>query len=1704
MHLMAKCTTGNDSIRQGYLDSARAWSCSNYYNHQSHGQSEIFQSETFKKRKRAEYRNIYSKNISTLEQNIIRVFEESLHSDLYIINGDNVLQTNCCILKTRSPHLYNVLEKYFRYNKNLIKCYLNTPTIFHQLRGFLRLLYCNSDVTTQEQHLIELLIANSEEKKLINGFIKNKKSCSIDDDDDDDNVDVSPNTSEMADSGLETGSGSTHENTESENSATDVEESHVTDYVSTDDDFIRVSLSGDVEKTCNKNAMTTHRHNECSTKHIPINNQEEGTETISSDVCACGASESKQPNQKHCIISNINDKTKTCEIADDDVDDDDVIRYENEVLNDPFYESDSNGNEQSGSFVPTGSFEFIEPGNLSPSNSTRQEFTNQSVDKNACTNLETRSMIVENLRYGLSQSNDLSLKKSSSSINNYYFIDASSLNDETEIAAMNATTDESMSGVSLPTYLENVSYIPTNSIIDSNEQNNSFINRKSSLQSGHEKIAEFERELKLTEYLKPIVEPRKIKRADSMTDEKIIEEKPSFEKESLVVEIKEADSGESNHPSPCIDNNKRVQRENNVECCLDDENSTDNLSNSRRSSLVRQNTFELESGGERLSYLQQEYERRQGNLVFKNSIPQYSGHRVDGDLTYDGTNYSSMPYFPTESRTRSRRDVNSSRYIFTDAIADCSKSLNQNYGNVDDDSNGIYPISKSASDKLLATGSETDDSSITDCNSLPATFDFPCDTGRKSTVKRSKRDELTPIISGGVSTNDYLKSVDSPAVRRKSELTPIVSGDSVSTNTTTVKTRSTRMSSSMNNAWVVDMSDCGRGNSRSNNDSSSSSMSQSYSFSESANKSVNKIKSTDKPSSLGFFVNLNDIHCPKQQTSLHNSNTKNNKSNNNLDKEKNDQDMKQQSCEFFVDISKESMKMKKIPKKTENHNSKSCASGGSVDKKNIFSIFIDLNEQDNEKKSVDGEKSDRLSTHNPDEASRECDSKSSPQESRSIEKKPSVFMFIDSDSPVVRRRTLSASKPIFQRHSWNMDKFPVQNNGHVKETTFRREHKRAHSVSIDPGLQKILQVKTDGSRCSLSQIGRATSLQTSVTTREKEMTSSACTESFDYGIRDTPPNSHVELINDNLRSCVKRHEYNELIHNDNMCSSTEASGDLKVSEDDRSDVWDKTATESTEGHTRKSETFDISSGSASGPSPGSDNQVFELGDYTNEPSTFTDRRQIEHPIPSKIAETHKSLTETIKKIECEFNKQEYNTDENYVDIPSDIPMTQNKSEIKDSKEMASCSGFVRLSDLDKTPAKNETNESEDSGRPRSLSYRMSTSIPEMSWVESKLAVNRTHGPCQVRTLASRKFTSIMSTSLPAKHKSPIEEFANECEGEGIISESDLSSMQSSMGRSGADVSTEETETSSFANGKPYNRLGEDLLRMFLEEINPDVTIEINGRRIRAHKCILSSRCQYFAAILSGGWIESAGNVISLQGYSYSAVHFALCHIYSGENNIPESISIVELATLADMLCLEGLKEVIGYTIKVKYCHLFHKPCQICAVGVLECMPLAAAYGLDEVYRKSLRWITRHFVRIWPCKAFATLPRELMDKCYHQHIVHMSADNVLQTIMDCDKLLATLPNARWAEPVFKLVSNLLETALKFLSDNFSSVLSNDSFQALGGDLTWNISRLEDNVLASADRLPPDQACKSYSKLYKMHMWRNVWLKKHRERHALQLG
>lgn len=51
---------------------------------------------------------------------------------------------------------------------------------------------------------------------------------------------------------------------------------------------------------------------------------------------------------------------------------------------------------------------------------------------------------------------------------------------------------------------------------------------------------------------------------------------------------------------------------------------------------------------------------------------------------------------------------------------------------------------------------------------------------------------------------------------------------------------------------------------------------------------------------------------------------------------------------------------------------------------------------------------------------------------------------------------------------------------------------------------------------------------------------------------------------------------------------------------------------------------------------------------------------------------------------------------------------------------------------------------------------------------------------------------------------------------------------------------------------------------------------------------------------------------------------ALKHIYSGTSTVPEGVRVGELAALADMLALDGLKDVITLHLKAKMCHYFHK------------------------------------------------------------------------------------------------------------------------------------------------------------------------------------
>lgn len=1208
-------------------------------------------------------------------------------------------------------------------------------------------------------------------------------------------VNVSPVASEMADSGLETGSISPHDNT-SENSSTDFEATQAAEYTSAnDDDSDRIRAEQSRNKSDRKTFLSYDDH--CESHNDNNYRETRAIQSVSNDHNITYSSSLETGHQLADTSDNVQETKLNTE---------EIFQYESRMLNEPFYESDCDSDENE-------SFEFIEPIS-SAVNDHEETFAKCKLKWKTQTSAEeSKSAIAETSQEADRSRFTNATGRNNSSTSGYYFIDASTLNDEVDVVSTNVTRNQygnDSTALSYLTFSSNYTDYTVDKSVNNavEEQPYKFTPLKTlPLQTGHERVAEFERELKLTEYLQPFPERSKVKQVDSVLEEKIETSKPT-EKESLAVEIKEADSGESAHPSPCPDNNtklsnrdEKTETSSNIETTGNKNEKKDaSAIEDRRPSLIRRNTFELDSNDEKLSVLRQEYERRQGSLVFQSAIPQYSGHRVDGDSICHAPSDPAVPPITEPSITFTpdvqiaintqhpmsylldggKYEINPTQTQMTYLQSSLSKSC------------AAYPIIKSASDKsIIDYGTDSDDASNHCSNSLPVTLDSILEKSKRTEpVKRTKRDEATPIISGGVSTSDYSKPTDSPTVRRKTESTPIVSGGSVIMNKPEIKVKSSRMSSSMT-AWVVDMSDCNKEEPKSRNNSQS--MSQSYSTSESIRKSAQRFGKHEKHGSLGFFINLKDVNDDVEST----------KRNHSLERKERDG---KPYCEFYVDISDKNNSGQKVKSAERQDTYVKNDISNEGEKKNIFSMFIDLKDTRETGRDVAAPTHRRSFSTIPnkltdvktddsssrDNSSATVDDNQMPREQKKEKTKPSVFMFIESDSPVVRRRTLSTSRPTFKRHSWNVDKTQSTSNSNgcvAKELMFRKEHKRAHSVSMDGrGFAKQFQAKTSSSSHSLSDAAKADSYnhKNFKTLQERENNSNNMDTSsedvFEFDARDTPPNSHVEIENGELRVAVNHREYKEIIPG--QLENLETT-ETKVYEDEFSETsaWEKTCTESTEGHTRKSETFDISSGS--GPSPDSDNHYYELTDLN---SGVNDRSQlIATANSSKISETRKSLSETIKKIECELKEPDYNdADQTYDSRLSKKTGKLSGCNLKNlhtDSHKISASSFVRLSDLDKTPTANYASNVLTVKNDRST-YRMSSSIPETSWIESKLVVTRNSGPVKP---VSRKLASVMSTSLPSKQKSPLEDLTGDCEAEGIISESDLSSMQSSMGRSGAGI-----------------------------------------------------------------------------------------------------------------------------------------------------------------------------------------------------------------------------------------------------------------------------------------------------------------------------
>ncbi|KAH8379531.1 hypothetical protein KR009_005440 [Drosophila setifemur] len=963
------------------------------------------------------------------------------------------------------------------------------------------------------------------------------------------------------------------------------------------------------------------------------------------------------------------------------------------------------------------------------------------------------------------------------------------------------------------------------------------------------------------------------------------------------------------------------------------------------------------------------------------------------------------------------------------------------------------------------------------------------------TPKRSSKfDEANPIVSGGASIEDFReKQCESPSIKRRTETCPIVSGGFVSLDFAPtrpladedddedlgedaeiacvemrVKTGMQRKPVSGIASWVVDMSDCRPERRRSTSSTTSSFRERSDS-------------NSSHKSGCGFYVSLDDMdRKPPQEVQPKPVKVVNPSQ---LSKSY----TAPKSAGFFVDLSQGAQEEPEQPELAQ------AKEEPKPEPKNIFSMFIDFGEQKTPRSNGRKEPlslAQRLSSSLSSSAARRGDAevmKSSTSSTETLMAKSSnqkelgvgsvagtgESKSLDYRCNLEPPLTVAALRRLSQqqrqqsdpakRHSWGSNGPTEQTSGSGTGNDCKRSisltANGANGMDSGAGLMSIIDKLPIISKTS------SLSIDSSISPYDEYSGSNP-------GLSSCSEEEHqAQQGQARIKKRRKDAQLNETYDKSSLASVTEGVLSKDLSPASNTDTDDLTFQQDEQLAREQAELV------AAAPA------VLQLSSSSNRTSSVMETIIEAKETASPKKQVNLSNGHTMESLHATIEKQkqlletvnEHGEHGSAAAKPSQIP-----------------SSFVKLSDMDK-PVKHDLQSPDSMSKSVGNNHRSSQLGQRLyrddnhrarphSWAMTRSTGNTlqnfTNSVDNIRSLSRLfpNFSKEFSNSLP--NDMTLEQVQHSNGGQQVdYIQTDLSadsSLASSFSRSGMDESS--------LSCRQPRRLGEDLLKMFLQEIATDMLVEVHGRRIRAHKCILRSRCQYFAAMLAG---HGAQSVVSLQGYSYAAVHFALCHIYSGASHPPDGISLMELAALADLLGLEGLKEVTSHALKTNYCHNFHKPCSGCTDGILQVLPVALNHALDDLYRKCLRWTCRHYLKVWPTRQFAQLPPDILGRCRQQIVAYLTSETVLDTVLDCDHLLAQLSAYRWGHVCEQLVREILDAAYAYVGDHFASLIASDSFLSLGHDRSRHIPRLETLLLHTAAELTPEQACRSYQRVTRLN-------------------
>lgn len=395
-----------------------------------------------------------------------------------------------------------------------------------------------------------------------------------------------------------------------------------------------------------------------------------------------------------------------------------------------------------------------------------------------------------------------------------------------------------------------------------------------------------------------------------------------------------------------------------------------------------------------------------------------------------------------------------------------------------------------------------------------------------------------------------------------------------------------------------------------------------------------------------------------------------------------------------------------------------------------------------------------------------------------------------------------------------------------------------------------------------------------------------------------------------------------------------------------------------------------------------------------------------------------------------------------------------------------------------------------------------------------ISMERSQSPATNSLTPARNFIAankrIVSQMKNQDNKSPANLTSKIATPDCVDSELDSSELSSSL------LSRQVTSDNIVAQLDDFSlisqsKLVDSLSRLFLDSLLADTILLVkDGKQVKAHKCILSARSPYFLEIIAkhektqqhasnskNNMTDQSDNDnsppaqindklirLDLTAFSYQSVYFSAMHIYTGLVKIFEDVDMDELAKLSHLLHVQSLRQVCTHELRMNYCHFFHKPCNVCSLGVLKTLPIAWRYDFTDLYSKCLQWIGNNFSIVFSLQEFSELkPTDLIEECYSATLAQLTPDNIIPKTIECQKLLKSLPRVKWTESIICLVGRLVEEFCHYVADNYEIVLQSESFLNLGKNC-WECEVLEENLLAAMNHLKPDSGCKTLIQLNKL--------------------